>query len=159
MGFKEIAMIVVALILAGILGLSVAPSISASGVATTTSMLNSEFESVISAGKLWVVNNSGVANFNGITSQGISGNIPNLTRVGTGATSTLSSKVKSGISYQLASGQTTAADDSIVVTISGLSIVTNAETNLKTTIANKYGLSAITDTTAGDGVLIIKVHG
>jgi hypothetical protein len=157
MGFKEIAMIVVSLILGGILALNVAPSISASGDATKTSVVNSEFESVTSAARMWMANISTTGTFTGITAQAMSANIPNLVLNGTGATSKLESKVLSTITYGVAAGGT--GDNSVVITISGLSGVTGAEASLATSLIAKYGTESVTNTTADDGIIVVTVRG
>ncbi len=156
MGFREIAMIVVSLILVGILGLAVAPSITASGDATKTSVVASEFDSVLSASKMWMANNSTAGNFNGVTAQAMSAQIPNLTASGSGATSTLVSKVNTSITYQIASATTTSTDDSVQITISGLTAISGAEASLATSLATK---GTVTNTSATDGILVVKIRG
>lgn len=159
MGFREIAMIVVALILGGILALNVAPSISASGDATKASMLNSEFESIASASKMWMANNSTTGNFTGINAEEVSDTIPNLVLSGTGATSSLTSKLTGDISYSIASGTSSSTDDSVVLTVNGLDNINKAEASVKNALVAKYGASNVTDTDAADGILVVKVRG
>jgi hypothetical protein len=155
MGFREIAMIIVSLILGGILALNVAPSISASGDATKTSMLNGEFESINSAAKMWMSNNSTTGTFNGLTPTAMTNTIPNLTITALKFTS----KVNSAVNYDVASATTTSTDDSALITINGLNTTTGAEAALKTSFTTKYGAAAITDTVTTDGILVVKVRG
>lgn len=159
MGFKEIAMIVVSLILGAILALNVAPSISASGDATKTSVLNSEFESVVGAAKMWMATSSTSGNFNGITVAKMRSNIPNLDVDNETTPTKFVSKIDPSISYAIAASTTTGTDDSVTVTWSGLDKVSGAEASLKATLASKYGSSNVTDAAATDGILVVKVRG
>lgn len=137
MGWKEIIMIIIAMILAGILALNNAPSISASGAAAKTSVLSSETSSVVAAAKLWMANNSTTGVFTGITPTAMSSTIPNLTVTG----GKLVSKINSGITYDVTPMSASGTDDSILVTISGLGAVAGAEAALTTDFNNIYGAS------------------
>ncbi len=162
MGFREIAMIVVSLILVGILGLAVAPSITASGDATKTSVVGSEIETVAKASKMWMTNNSIRGDFTGITAEAISGTLSTMSVAGSGSSSKLISKVISSINYEISSTTTNSTDDSVQITISGLTAISGAEASLKTTLTNIYGVLNVSEGSGGtssDGILIIKVKG
>jgi hypothetical protein len=159
MGFKEIAMIVVSLILAGILALNIAPSISASGNATKASVLNSEIESIAGAGKMWMANNSSTGTFTGINAEAMTSTIPALTMTGTGATSKFTSKVLNTIEYTIASATTTSADDSIQITVVNLDDISTAEATMASALTAKYGATAVTNTSTTDGTIIVKIQG
>ena len=159
MAFREIAMIVVSLILVGILGLSVAPSITASGDATKTSVVASEFETIIKTSKMWMTNNSIAGDFTGINAASMSNILPTVAVEISGATSAFVSKVDSNIKYKIISATTSSTNDSIEITISGLTSIADIEAALKTSLSNMYGSANITDSVVNDGILIVKIKG
>ncbi|MFA6395668.1 MAG: hypothetical protein WCW84_06840 [Sulfurimonas sp.] len=156
MGFKEIAMIVVGLILAGILALAIAPSISASGDSTKASVLNSELESVASAGKMWMVNNTTSGTFTGINAVAMANNLPNLVATGTGATSIFTSKVVGAITYTVVAATSGSTDDSMKITMTGLTGGSAIETSIKNALIAKYLTGNVVNTTPGTIVVTIR---
>lgn len=165
----QIIMIVVGLILSGLTYLAVSPSVSASGEGVKTSVLNGELETVMSTATMWLSNKSTDGTFNGITAEALKDGLPKLTESGTGASSVFQSKILSTITYKVEAATLLSTNDSVKVTITGLSGVTNAETNLKALLIKKYGTATtqtgvstdagVYDSSATDGTLIVTTRG
>lgn len=153
MGFREIAMIVVAIILGGILTLSIAPSMSASGNAVRAGVLNGEVETVAASAKMWMANNT-AGTFNGISATAIGTGVP-LTVTG----GKYVSKAAGGVTYEVAAATSTSTDDSFTITVEGLSSVSGAEAAMKSMLIGKYDTGNVTDTVATDGILVVKIRG
>lgn len=154
MGLREIVLVVIAVVLGGLLTLSVAPSMTASGSAVKAGVLNGEVETVAAGSKLWMVNNSANGTFTGISPTNIGAGVPLEI-----SSDKFVSKVASTINYAVAAATTSSTDDSFQVTISGLDAISGSETSMKSMLEAKYGTANITDAAADDGILIVKIRG
>lgn len=154
-GFREIALLVVGIILGSIAVLGVAPSVSASGSAVKAGVLNGEVETVAAGARLWMVNNG--TTFAGINPETMGAVIP-LVVSGTGSSSVYTSKVVNTVTYSVAAATSSSANDSFEITISNLDDVSGAEASMKSMLTSKYD-TGVTDTTPGDGILVVKIRG
>lgn len=139
MGFREIALIAVALILALILGLAVSPSITASADATKASIVSNEIASIASASKMWMVDNSTTASLTGLNAVAIAKHIPNLTLVEWSGEPYFVSKVSPNLHYVIRQDSTT---DIRVITI-GMASIYPSHDIIYSQLVNVYGSSKV----------------
>ena len=144
MGFREIAMIVVSLILVGILGLAVAPSITASGDATKGAIVVNEIEAIVAAANMYAVNTNQDGDITGLTAESVSKFIPNL-QVNS-MTARLKSKVFSNeLEYMIDQWGLPDGKSAIRIYTYGATEAYNSREHIKSFFVNKYGASNWTD--------------
>lgn len=96
-------------------------------------------------------NTNGAGTLTGLNASSISSDISNFTKTGTGASMKLYSKAFPSVYYTAAPATTTSTNDSIAVTITGMTATAEAQVKAQWSASD----SVVTDATVGDGILII----
>lgn len=96
-------------------------------------------------------NTNGTGTLTGLNTSSISSDIANFTKTGTGASMKLYSKAFPAVYYTAAPATTSSANDSIAVTITGMTATAEAQVKAQWSASD----SVVTDATAGDGILIV----
>ena len=142
-----IASFALGLLMAG----AVAISIFKTSDSIKISLVNSEINTIKLAAISTYLPKSSDGTFTGIANTDISASVPGLTITG----GKLVSKVNTSVTYDVTakSGDSTQLE----IACAGLSAITNLETSVKNT---QTGIAtSITDTTAGDGILVLDYKG
>lgn len=147
---NQLLMLLATLVLGAIIGTGVYPIMSKSQDAGRVSLVNQEISSIKTGTLLWLVKDSD-GTFTNASVTNVAPYIPGFTVTG----GKFVSKANSGITYDLAvkSGDST----QFTITTAGLTVISGAETSVKTT---QSSIAAnITDTSATDGILELDFRG
>lgn len=151
---RDLVIFMVALALGIISTATVAPSLFQSSTSATATMIAQEVASIRMSSLLWVSNSSTTGDFTGIEADVIGGAghaLPDMVVTGSGATSTLASKVANGVTYTIsASG----GNKTVTITVDGLGAY---EAGVKAKVATTP--ATITDTSPTDGILVFVYNG
>ncbi|MCK9373616.1 MAG: hypothetical protein M0P91_10485 [Sulfuricurvum sp.] len=139
MGFREIALIAVALILVLILGFAIAPSITASGDATKASIVSNEIASIESASRMWMIDHSATAALTGLSAVTVAKYIPNLTLVVWSGEPYFVSKASPSLHYVIRQDHTT---DIRVITI-GMASIYSSHDMIYSQLVKIHGISKV----------------
>ncbi|MFA6700734.1 MAG: hypothetical protein WCS28_11280 [Thiomicrospira sp.] len=153
---QNIILAVVGVVLTILAGLAIAPSISNTQEKVKASKVVEEVTAVRNASLLWLVNDSVNGLFTGINAESTSGLVPDLTLSGTGATSTLGSRIFPGdVTYALAVDGTNADQVQVTITLSGTANTDEVKASIENRIQNLPYTNATAPTFgAGDSITI-----
>ena len=151
MAKTDVIMWAVSFMILLLVGLSVAPSLTASSGTARIAVINSELSTIRQASILWVAQNSPTGDFTGITATGVSVQLPALVL----SSGKFQSKANAGITYTLSAK--TGDPTQLEISVEGLTAISGSEASLK--ISQTITATGVTDTTVGDGILAVDYKG
>lgn len=147
---NQLLMLLATLVLGAIIGTGVYPIMSKSQDTGRVALVNQEISSIKTAALLWLTKDSD-GTFTSASVTNLTSYVPGFTVTG----GKFVSKANTGITYDVA--VKTGDSSQFTITVAGLTVITGAETSVKTTQTSIA--SNITDTSATDGILALDFRG